>query len=185
MHEITLTVTSLPEVIVYLYQKREIGRKMTRAQVLNSVEVWSLLLVFLLVVRAQDCLKNFAEVENALLDNPENAYQIAKAFFRPRTEGETLCVTAYYYLGLNSTEEDKSNCPSITSNEDAGCSKWKWCINTFYMDLNLAQLQIFSFFAIYEKVSEIELRIPPFCVTNGTINEYLLRATTSVSWTDL
>jgi len=121
---------------------------------------------------AQECLKNFAGVEKALLDSPENAYQIADAFFRPRSEGETLCITAYYYLGLNSTEEDKSNCPSITSNEDgvvSGCSKWKWCINTFYIDLNLAQLQIFSFFVIYERVSEVELRIPSLC--SDTMNE--------------
>ena len=117
-----------------------------------------LFLVFVHVTGAQECLKNFVEVEMALLDNPENAYQIAKAFFQLRTEGETLCITAYYYLGLNRTEEDKSNCPNITSNEDgvvSGCSKWKWCINTFYMYLNLAQLQIFSFFAIYERVSDI------------------------------
>ena len=150
------------------------------------VVVWNLLLIFVHIVRAQDCLKNFAAVEKALLDSPENAYQIANAFFRPRSEGETLCVTAYYYLGLNSTEEDKSNCPSITSNEDgvvSGCSKWKWCVNTFYMDLDLAQLQIFSFFAIYERVSEVELRTLPFCVSNdGIVNEYLLRVTTSVSY---
>ena len=146
----------------------------------KMVGAWSFIfLVFLHVANAQSCSVDFAVLEGALLENHVNAYQIANAFFQPRTEGETLCVTAYYYLGLNSTEEDKSNCPSITSNEDAGCSKWKWCINTFYMDLNLAQLQIFSFFAIYERVSEIELRIPPLC--SDTMNEYLLRATTSVS----
>jgi len=149
----------------------------------KMVGAWSFIfLVFLHVANAQSCSVDFAVLEGALLENHVNAYQIANAFFQPRTDGETLCVTAYYYLGLNSTEEDKSNCPSITSNEDgvvSGCSKWKWCINTFYMDLNIAQLQIFTFFAIYERVSEIELRIPPLC--NDTMNEYLLRATTSVS----
>lgn len=133
----------------------------------------------------QQCLQNYADVEKALLDNPENAYQIARAFFRPRSEGETLCVTTYYYLGLDSTEEpDQSNCPNVTldgNQELNGCSKWKWCVNTFYMDLNITQLQIFSFFIIYEKTAEIQLRIPAFCVSNDTMNEYLLRATNSVS----
>jgi len=148
------------------------------------VGVWSLtLLAFLHAASAQSCSVDFAVLESALLENHGNAYQIANGFFQPRTEGETLCVTAYYYMGLNSTEEDKFNCPSITSNENgvvSGCSKWKWCVNTFYMDLDLEQLQIFSFFAIYKRVSEVELRIPPLC--SDTMNEYLLRATTSVSY---
>ena len=109
------------------------------------VQAWSLvLLAFVYTASAQECLQNYADVERVLLDDPDNAYQIARAFFRPRSEGETLCVTAYYYLGLNSTEElEKSNCPNVTLNENqelTGCSKWKWCISTFYMDLNLTQL---------------------------------------------
>ena len=151
-----------------------------------TVQVWSLvLLAFVYIASAQECLQNYADVEKALLDDPENAYQIARAFFQPRSEGETLCVTAYYYLGVNSTEQtDKSNCPSVALSENqelTGCSKWKWCINTFYMDLNITQLQVFSFFIIFEKTAEIELRIPPFCVSKETMNEYLLRATNSVS----
>jgi len=151
-----------------------------------TICAWSLILVaFVYIASAQECLQNYAEVEKALLDDPENAYQIAGAFFQPRTEGETLCVTAYYYLGLNNTEEpDKSNCPNLTHGRDQelrGCSKWKWCANTFYMDLNITQLQVFSFFVIYEKISEIELRIPSFCVSTETTHEYLLRATNSVS----
>ena len=153
-----------------------------------TVRVWNLiLLAFLYIASAQECLQNYAEVEKALLDDPENAYQIAGAFFQPRSEGETLCVTAYYHLGLNSTEEpDRSNCPNLTLGIDQelrGCSKWKWCVNTFYMDLNITQLQVFSFFVIYEEVKEIELRISPFCVSNKTMHEYLLRATNSVSLT--
>ena len=144
------------------------------------------LIIFFYTVSAQECLKNYAEVEEALLDNPDNAYRIARAFFKPRSEGETLCVTAYYYLGLNGTEEliDRSNCPSVTlgsNGELTGCSKWKWCVNTFYMDLDITQLQVFSFFVIYEKVSDVELRMPSLCVSNETVNEYLLRATNSVS----
>ena len=148
---------------------------------------WSvtLQLTFFCIASAQECLQNYAELEKAILDDPENSYHIARAFFRPRSEGETLCVTTYYYLGLNSTEiPDKSNCPNVTlgkNQELSGCSKWKWCANTFYMDLNITQLQVFSFFVIYEKVSEIELRIPPFCTSNVTTYEYLLRATNSVS----
>ena len=138
------------------------------------------------IAGAQDCLQNYADVETALIDDSANAYQIARAFFRPRADGETLCVTAYYHVGLNSTEEeDKSNCPSVTigSNQElTGCSKWKWCINTFYMDLNITQLQVFSFFIIFERTAEIDLRIPPFCVSEETMNEYLLRATNSVSY---
>ena len=137
------------------------------------------------VASGQECLQNYADVEKALLDDPENSYQIARAFFRPRSEGETLCVTAFYYIGLNSTElPNKSDCPSVilSRNEQlSGCSKWKWCVNTFYMDLNITQLQVFSFFVIYEKTAEIELIIPPFCVSNETMYEYLLRASNSVS----
>ena len=137
------------------------------------------------VASGQECLQNYADVEKALLDDPENSYQIARAFFRPRSEGETLCVTAFYYIGLNSTElPNKSDCPSVilSRNEQlSGCSKWKWCVNTFYMDLNITQLQVFSFFVIYEKTAEIELKIPLFCVSNETMYEYLLRATNSVS----
>ena len=148
------------------------------------VPVWSLILLsFLYTVNAQECLQNYAELEKALLDEPDNSYQIAKAFFQPRSEGETLCVTAYYYLGLNNST-NRSNCPSVTLGSDgelSGCSKWKWCANTFYMDLDITQLQVFSFFVIYEKVSDVELRIPPFCVSNETMREYLLRATNSVS----
>ena len=152
--------------------------------------VWSLILLGLVhIVSGQECLENYADVEKALLDDPENSYQIAKAFFIPRSEGETLCATVFYYLGLNNTEESsKSNCPSVTlgrNQELHGCSKWKWCVNTFYMDLNIMQLQLFSFFVIYEKTAEIELRIPPFCVSNETMNEYLLRATNSVSYKNI
>ena len=42
-------------------------------------------------------------------------------------------------------------------------------------------MQVFSFFVIYENTAEIDLRIPPFCVSKETMNEYLLRATSSVS----
>ena len=151
------------------------------------VKVWSLLLLaFVAIASAQQCLQNYADVETALVDDSDNAYQIARAFFQPRSDGETLCVTTYYHVGLNSTEEvDKSNCPSVTTGNNqelTGCSKWKWCINTFYMDLNITQLQLFSFFIIFERIAEIDLRIPPFCVSEETMNEYLLRATNSVSF---
>ena len=148
---------------------------------------WSIILalIFIYISNGEECLQNYADVEKALLDGQDNSYQIARAFFRPRSEGETLCVTAYYYLGLNSTgEPNKSDCPNVIlgrNQELSGCSKWKWCVNTFYMDLNITQLQVFSFFVIYEKTAEIELRIPPFCVNNETMYEYLLRATNSVS----
>jgi len=60
-----------------------------------------------------------------------------------------------------------------------GCSKWKWCIYSFYMKLDLAQPRDFSFL---DEISVIGLKLPPMCISNNkTLSEYLLRTTMLVS----
>ena len=56
-----------------------------------------------------------------------------------------------------------------------GCSKWKWCINSFYMGLDLDQLQDFSFYILLDSSSEVQLELPPICNINECdLIEYLL-----------
>ena len=136
----------------------------------------------------EGCISNFAELENALLNNPENQYQIARAFFPLNREISPVCVITYYYIGTNKSDVVKQSCPTdITSDNQmftaTGCSKWKWCINSFYMGLDLTQLQDFSFFIFRDENSEAELEIPPVCNINNKeiLYEYLQRTTISVS----
>ena len=137
------------------------------------------------------CISNFAEFENALLSNPINQYQIARAYFPARREINPVCVTSYYYIGINGSDAVKQSCPTdIISDEDemlSGCSKWKWCINSFYIELNLAQLQDFSLFMLLNIDSEVELELPPVCniQDKGVIYEYLQRITLSVSYINI
>ena len=149
-----------------------------------------ILLLFLSWCYGQEdgCISNFAELENAVLSNPENQYQIARAYFPARHEASPVCVTSYYYIGINSSDAVKQSCPTdIMSHEDevlTGCSKWKWCINSFYMGLDLAQLQDFSLYILLDATSEVELEIPPLCSAYNDVllKEYLLRITLSVSY---
>ena len=132
------------------------------------------------------CVSNFAELENALLSNPINQYQIARAYFPPNSEISPVCVISYYYIGINSSDVVKQSCPTdITSDEDGtftGCSKWKWCINSFYMGLDLAQLKDFSLYILLDDTSEAEIAIPPVCnISKEILYEYLQRTTISVS----
>ena len=136
----------------------------------------------------EECISNFAELENTLLRNPENQYQITRAFFPSKRAINPVCITSYYYIGINRSDVVKQSCPNdITSDNEkvfTGCSKWKWCINSFYMGLDLAQLQDFSFFILLDENSEVELEIPPVCNINNSkeiLYEYLERTTISVS----
>ena len=78
----------------------------------------------------------------------------------------------------------------MTADEDgmlSGCSKWKWCINSFYIGLNLAQLQDFSLFMLLNIDSEVELELPPVCniQDKDVLCEYLQRITLSVSFINI
>jgi len=137
------------------------------------------------VLGQDQCVTNYAELEDSLLNNPENQYQIAKAFFRPKRRVDPVCVFTYYYVGVNTSNVVRQNCPTeMIADEDGiitGCSKWKWCINSFYMKLNLAQLQYFSFNILVDEISDVHLKLAPLCINNSkTIFEYLLRTTMSV-----
>jgi len=134
----------------------------------------------------EQCVANYAELEDSLLSDPENRYQIAQAFFRPKREINPVCVIAYYYIGVNGSDVVRQDCPTnLTADEEGmvtGCSKWKWCTYSFYMKLNLAQLRDFSFHILLDEISEVDLKLPPLCIHNNEIIfEYLLRTTMSVS----
>ena len=132
----------------------------------------------------KECISNFAEFENALLSNPVNQYQIARAYFPTNSEISPVCVTSYYYIGINSSDEE--SCPTDITLDKAevfiGCSKWKWCISSFYMRLDLSQLQDFSFHILRDETTEAEFEIPPVCnIGKEILYEYLQRTTISVS----
>ena len=134
----------------------------------------------------EGCISNFAELENALLSNPVNQYQIARAYFPLKREISPVCVISYYYIGINSSDVIKQSCPTnITSGKDevfTGCSKWKWCISSFYTSLDLAQLQDFSLYILFDETSEMELELPLVCdMSEYVLYEHLLRITMSVS----
>lgn len=132
------------------------------------------------------CISNFAELENVLLSNPANQYQIARAHFPLRREISPVCVISYYYIGINSSDVVKQSCPTdITPYKDGmltGCSKWIWCISSFYLGLDLAQLQDFSLYILFDETSEMELELPLLCnISEYDFYEYFLRITMSVS----
>ena len=187
--------------MVFLYQLLILCIKVPYfyAYVQNKCKMSSvLIIVFVLCLgwcygqeEEEVCISNFAEFENALLSNPINQYQIAKAYFPARREINPVCVTSYYYIGINGSDAVKQNCPTnIISDEDgmlSGCSKWKWCINSFYIGLDLAQLQDFSLFMLLNIDSEVELELPSVCniKDNSVLYEYLQRITLSVSYIDI
>ena len=48
----------------------------------------------------EGCITNFAELENALLSNHVNQYQIASAYLPPKHEISPVCVIITYYIGI-------------------------------------------------------------------------------------
>ena len=137
--------------------------------------------------KGEDCIGNFADIESSLLTNPANQHQISQAYFPLRHEISPLCVTSYYYIGINSSTVDKPSCPNLNISDGeevhTGCSKWQWCINSFYMTLDLAQLQDLSFHIILDATTEVQLELPPLCnnTDENTFYRHFLRITTSVS----
>ena len=138
--------------------------------------------------KAEDCVgPNFADLESSLLTNRANQHQISMAYFPLRREVTPVCVTSYYYIGINSSTIDKPSCPNLNLSDGeevhTGCSKWQWCINSFYMTLDLAQFQDLSFYIILDTTTEVELELPPLCnnTDENTFYGHFLRITTSVS----
>ena len=154
--------------------------------------VGSLLLIMCLIgwclgLKDEECINDYFELENALLSKPANRYQILKGYLPLKYETGPACVTSYYYIGMNSSDIVKRNCPTdIKPDKDemlTGCSKWKRCINSFYMGLDLDQLQDFSFYILLDSSSEVQLELPPICNINECdLIEYLLRITMSISY---
>ena len=132
----------------------------------------------------EGCISNFAKLEDAILSNSESQYQIASAYFPLKREVDPVCVTSYYYVGINKSDVAKQGCPNIMVSEGilSGCSKWKWCINTFYLVFDLAQLEAYSFYILLDATSEVELELPPVCNINVSVMyEYFHRITVLVS----
>ena len=132
----------------------------------------------------ENCISNFIELQTALLSNLENQYRIVSGYLPPKSEINPVCVTSYYYIGINSSDTVKQNCPSNkTSNKDeaySGCSKWIWCSNSFYAAFDLGKLQDFSLHIIRDETSEVELELPPLCNVTS-LYDYFLRITKMVS----
>ena len=132
----------------------------------------------------EECISNFANLENAILNNSESQYQIARAYFPLKREVYPVCVTSYYYFGINKSDVAKQSCPTdlVTEVIHSGCSKWLWCINTFYLVFDLPQLEAYSFHILLDTTSEVELELPPVCnINKSVLYEYLHRITVSVS----
>ena len=131
-----------------------------------------------------ECITNYFELENALLRNPANRYQIIEGYLPFKHEINPVCVTSYYYIGMNTTDQIKQNCPTNIKHKDeklSGCSKWKWCTNSFYMGFHLDQLQDFSFHILVDATSEVDLVLPPACnITEDELTHYFLRITMMV-----
>ena len=135
----------------------------------------------------EDCIRTFADLERNVLFNPANKHQISRAYFPLRHEISPVCVTSYYYIGINSSNVDKLSCSTLNVSGGEvtthGCSKWQWCINSFYMAINLTQLQDLSFHIILDATTEAAIELPPLCNhTNENIYyQHFLRITASVS----
>ena len=135
----------------------------------------------------QECIDNFEKLEKAICGST-NQYQIAKAYFPAKREISPVCVTSYYYIGVNRSDAVAKDCPvNMLPKEDqddgfVGCMKWKWCINSFYVNLNLAQLEDYSFHILLDGTSEVSIELPPLCNITKTVRyEYFLRITLLVS----
>ena len=127
-----------------------------------------------------ECISNYFQLENALLHNPINRYQILNGYLPLKHETGPACVTSYYYIGDSIAKQNCSTDHDIKETDGmlTGCSKWKWCINSFYMGLDLSQLQDFSFHILADATSETELMLPPVCNNlKDDLNDYLLRIT--------
>ena len=128
-----------------------------------------------------ECISNYFQLENALLHNPINRYQILNGYLPLKHETGPACVTSYYYIGMNRSKTTKQKCPTDITKKDGMltvCSKWKWCTNSFYMGLDLSQLQDFSFHILGNATTETELMLPPVCNNlKDNLNDYLLRIT--------
>ena len=140
----------------------------------------------LLVCVGDGCISTFADLENDLLANPTNRHRISRAYFPLRREISPVCVTTYYYIGINSSSVNKLSCPPLnTSDEDEriGCSKWRWCINSFYMAIDLPQLQDLSFHIILDTTTDLIVELSPLCnnTDDHIIYQHFLRVTASVS----
>lgn len=150
-----------------------------------KIVVISLLLLCLGWCHGEDeveCIRDYFQLENALLHNPNNRYQILNGYLPLKLETGPPCVISYYYIGTNSSNKPKQNCPTNIT-KDAygmliGCSKWKWCTNSFYMGLDLTQLQDFSFHILSNATSETDLILPPVCDDlKHVLDDYLLQIT--------
>ena len=146
--------------------------------------------VFLLVCVGEGCINTFADLEHELLTYPGNKHQLSRAFFPLRHEVNPVCVTSYYYVGINSSSIDKANCSGLLNSsmsdegeEMTGCTKWQWCTNSFYMAIDLPQLEDFSFYIILDTTTDVTLELPPLCgnTDRDINNQHFLRATVSVS----
>ena len=130
-----------------------------------------------------ECISDYFQLENALLNNPANRYQILNGYLPLKHETGPACVTSYYYIGMNRSDIVNQSCPTAIKQDKmlTGCSKWKWCTNSFYMGLDLGQLQDFSFHILVNATTETKLTLPPVCnsttVTKDDLNDYLLRIT--------
>ena len=146
--------------------------------------------VFLIICVGEGCISTFADLEHELLTYPGNKHQLSRAFFPLRHEVNPVCVTSYYYVGINRSSIDKESCSGLNSSmsdedeEMTGCTKWQWCTNSFYMAIDLPQLEAFSFYIILDATTDVTLELPPLCgdTDHDINNQHFLRATASVSY---
>ena len=127
-----------------------------------------------------ECISDYFQLENTVLNNSANRYQILKGYLPLKHETGPACVTSYYYIGMNSSDIVNQSCPTDIKQDKmlTCCSKWKWCTNSFYMGLDLSQLQDFSFHILINATTETKLTLPPVCNSiKDDLNEYLLRIT--------
>ena len=129
----------------------------------------------------ESCISSFKDLEAAILNDSENMYNIAKAYFPLKREINPVCVNSYYYIGLERDE----NCTYNTTDSNgmlSGCLEWRWCINTFYMAVNINNLRYLSFNILLNVTTEVKLKIPLICnESKYLLNEYFHRITVSVS----
>ena len=136
----------------------------------------------------EGCISTFADLEHELVTNPANKHQLSRAFFPLRHEVNPVCITSYYYVGINSSSIDKQSCSLLNMSDEGenitGCEKWQWCINSFYMAIDLPQLQDLSFYIILDSTTDVVLELPPLCSDINdidTITQHFQRVTASVS----
>ena len=140
-----------------------------------------ILIIYLSYCHCQlSCISSFKDIENAILDNSENMYNIAKAYFLLKSEINPVCVNSFYCIGLKRDD----TCHKITKSNEmlSGCFEWRWCINTFYMAFDINNLRYFSFNILLDVTTEVKLEIPSICnASKSDLDEYFHRITVSVS----